>query len=185
MLTLEEYKNILVEKGENTFLNPKEKRRKYLEERYTDEYLNKIITDTYDFSREIFDMETLKDGFVTFELDLDLLHDFLGEDYIYTHDGLGRISDFLYCVYEKRMISEAILKEIFGKELLLNAQEHETFFQSEEGSDIMSRNYFSLLTISRFPDNMDEIREKLIEDEEYHQITFDEYMKRQKVLIKK
>lgn len=48
----------------------------------------------------------------------------------------------------------------------------------------MSEDAYYELFIGNFPENIEEIEKELLE-EEYHQITFDEYMKNIKVLTKK
>ena len=72
MITLEEYKELLI----NTYVyevdnseDRKEKRREALIEVYGKEYLQKIIDDTNDFVKLILSSDTLERGYCNFEIE--------------------------------------------------------------------------------------------------------------------
>ena len=74
MITIEEYKKYLIDyyKYEIDNNNDKRKERRIeLSRKYNDELLNKIIVDTYDFIKDIFNSDTINKGYCSFELEDD------------------------------------------------------------------------------------------------------------------
>lgn len=155
MINLEEYKNVLV----NTYRyeidnseSKKEERRELLNRRYNDEYLNKIITDTYHVIKNIFDIS--ENGYCNISMDDDTTC------YISLNLIGGYSSDILYIDSYGNIISRYILKETFGNLFSITVKEIEYDF-AEDDPDIMSFDYSYSLYLQNFPPNMKEIKENL------------------------
>lgn len=184
MITLEEYKEMIVNTFSDDILTTKEVRRENLERDYSDKLLNKVIDDTYEVAREIFSYQTfIDDGYVYLPLvDMD------GQCSISKNISLGlfggHVSEKIYYGENNRLISPKILKQIFGEHIRLEENENIFTYITEDDPDIMSEDAYYELFIGNFPENIEEIEKELFE-EEYHQITFDEYLENIKVLTKK
>ena len=156
MITIEEYKNSLINvywyRADNTDLKRKE-RREYLKNHYTDEYLNKIINDTYEFAKLVLKEDTIKWNYCEFSIDKPLIN--------YIGLGLigGHFADKLY-YYDEYVISERILEYIFGKTLSVNLKEEEIEFDTED-EDIISFNYYFYLYLQGFS-NVDIVKKELL-----------------------
>ena len=184
MTTLEEYKEMIVNTFSDDILTTKEVRRERLERDYSDELLTKTINDTYEVANEIFSIPTfIDDGYVYLPLvDMDGLCS-ISKNISLGVFG-GHVSEKIYYGENNRLISPKILKQIFGNHIRLEENEHIFTYITEDDPDIMSEDAYYELFIGNFPENIEEIEKELFE-EEYHQITFDEYMKNIKVLTKK
>ena len=184
MTTLEEYKEMIVNTFSDDILTTKEVRRERLERDYPDKLLNKVIDDTYQVAKEIFSIPTfIDDGYVYLPLvDMDGLCSISKNISL----GLfgGHVSEKIYYGENNRLISPKILKQIFGKHIHIEENEQIINYMTDDDPDIMSEDAYYELFIGNFPENIEEIEKELFE-EEYHQITFDEYMKNIKVLTKK
>lgn len=184
MTTLEEYKEMIVNTFSDDILTTKEVRRERLERDYSDELLTKTINDTYELAKEIFSIPTfIDDGYVYLPLvDMDGLCSISKNISL----GLfgGHVSEKIYYGENNRLISPKILKQIFGKHIHIEENEQIINYMTDDDPDIMSEDAYYELFIGNFPENIEEIEKELFE-EEYHQITFDEYMKNIKVLTKK
>ena len=184
MITLEEYKEMIVNTFSDDILTTKEVRRERLERDYSDELLTKTINDTYEVANEIFSIPTfINDGYVYLPLvDMDGLCSISKNISL----GLfgGHVSEKIYYGENNRLISPKILKRIFGKHIHIEENEQIINYMTDDDPDIMSEDAYYELFIGNFPENIEEIEKELFE-EEYHQITFDEYMKNIKVLTKK
>ena len=184
MITLEEYKEMIVNTFSDDILTTKEVRRERLERDYSDELLTKTINDTYEVAKEIFSIPTfIDDGYVYLPLvDMDGLCSISKNISL----GLfgGHVSEKIYYGENNRLISPKILKQIFGKHIHIEENEQIINYMTDDDPDIMSEDAYYELFIGNFPENIEEIEKELFE-EEYHQITFDEYMKNIKVLTKK
>jgi len=159
MLTLDEYKEELISKYRYEIDNSvakKQGRLIYLEHRYSDEYLNKIIEDTYKVIRQILDMDSLKYGYCTIKMDDDTT------SYISLDLTGGWFSDVLYEDAEGHIISNHILKKAFGKLLSVTVKENETLFSEED--DIISFNYSYDLYMQGFPKNIQSIKDNLFSE---------------------
>ena len=109
MISLDEYKNYLV----NNYNWPMDsssllvsKRRDLLREKYSDEFLSRVITDSYSFARSVLNSDTLNSGY--FKI-------YLFEDTTtYVNLGLhgGWMFDTLFIDSEGRYVSKYIIKTI-------------------------------------------------------------------------
>ncbi len=156
MITLEEYKKYLLNVYRYKIDSTPEKFKKreiLLANNYSDDFLSKVISDTYEFTKEIFNCETLQYGYCDFEIDEDTS---FGIDLMITGGGY---SDTLLKDSEDRIISEHILETIFGKSFYINVKCEEIECESEE--DILSFDYHYSLYMQGFPNNLKEIKEKL------------------------
>ena len=162
MVTLDEYKNYLLNNYRYKIDSLPEKareRERLLSKYYPDEFLNKIINDTYEFAIDIFNSETLKYGYCHFEIDDDTT---FGIDLNITGGGY---SDKLYKDSNERIISEHILETIFGKSFYINVECDEIERECEE--DVLSFDYHYYLYMQGFPKNLDEIKDKLFSEIKY------------------
>ena len=160
MISLEEYKKYLL----NSYCYPidslpdRVKERKYfLERNYPDNFLNKVIEDTYLFVKDIFNCETLKHGYCDFEIDDDTSFG------IYLNISGGGYSDNLFEDNEGKIISEYILKTVFGSSFYIEIKCDEIDRDCEE--DVLSYDYHYSLYMQGFPNNLDEIKDKYLSDE--------------------
>lgn len=184
MITLEEYKEMIVNTFSDDILTTKEVRRERLERDYPDKLLNKAIDDTYQVAKEIFSIPTfIDDGYVYLPLVVIDNNCSISKNISLGLFG-GHISEEIYYGENNRLISPKILKRIFGKHIRVEENEHIFTYMTDDDQDIMSEDAYYELFIGNFPDNIDEIEKELFEVE-YHQITFDEYLEKIKVLTKK
>lgn len=110
MISLEEYKEHLISYYKYEYdnsLEKKEERRNALSKRYSDEYLQKVISDTYDFIKEVLYSEQIKKG--TYRLDL--FED--SEKDIWLNIVGGGCSDRIFKDEKDREISRYILVHFF------------------------------------------------------------------------
>ena len=124
MITLDEFKNMLMEKflvNENDYIE-------LLEKKYDDGYLQKIIDDTYDFIREILDSEEIKKGYLVLE-DMDEYKKYIDELYLDTQD--CKMKERLYIVSDDRIISTKIMNYVFGNKMSIYYSEEERWRESE------------------------------------------------------
>ena len=153
IITLLEYKRYLVDyyryEIDNTPLK-REERKKGLAYSYSDEYLQKIIDDTYSFLNDIFNSSTIELGYCEFKV----LDARINE--IYLNISGGYSTDFIYPVSNGRLISEYILQQIFGDNLIIDITEE--VIEGEE-DDVVSLDYCFYLYIQGFPKNMKELKE--------------------------
>ena len=157
MITLNEYKYYLLNnyKYEIDSLPERVKEREQLLTKfYSDEFLNKIINDTYEFTIDIFNCDTLEYGYCKFEIDNDFS---CGIDLMISGGGY---SDYLFKDSYGRVISEHILKIIFGDLFCIEIKDDEIERECEEG--VFSFDYNYSIYMQGFPTNMDEIKEKIL-----------------------
>lgn len=148
MITKEEYKKQLINAYYNEINNTairKKYRKEKLQANYNDEYLNKIIIDTYNFIKKIFNK--IKDNQCKIELKNSLIFN-LSLDFIDSY-----VCDRLYIDVDGNIISSRILKYVFGQNLIvaLNIEEKEEYNFA----------YDSFLYLQNFPKNMKEIKNDL------------------------
>ncbi len=156
MTTLDEYKEYLINYYRWPIDNNEDRRKEraiYLSERYSDQYLQKIIDDTYSFIKDIFLSDTIKKGYCMFDVDEN------PSSYIKLAIHGGGFSDNIYIDSEKRCVSEYLLKRIFGEYLIVELRENEIEYES--GDDIFGIRCEYSLYMQGFPQNVDEIKEKL------------------------
>lgn len=129
MILLKEYKNILVNMyscDDNELL----RRKNVLEKNYSDEYLLKIIKDTYDFAKEVLLSDTIKKGYYKVQTN--------DNNYKYISLNIlnGYNSDTIYIDFYNRFISKNLIKLIFGKQVSIEVQTEE--FERPFEDDIWS-----------------------------------------------
>ena len=112
-----------------------------------------VITDTYEFTKDIFNSETLAHGYCDFEIDDDTS---FGIDLMITGGGY---SDRLYKDSQDRIISSHILENIFGKSFHIDVKCEEIERECED--DVLSFDYHYSLYMQGFPNNLKEIKEGL------------------------
>lgn len=162
MITLDEYKKRLTEYYYwpcDAGVEKEYQRSITLATYYKDELLQRIINDTYSFVSNLLNSTSIKDGYYYEELDEDIS--------FYISLGLtgGHTSDIIYVDSNDQMISNYIMQEIFG-EIKISVDEDITTYESEshEEYDIMSFSRTFSLRINSFPKNIDEIKDKFLND---------------------
>lgn len=159
IVTLDEYKESLINFYRwdiDSSKEMKKDRAETLERRYPDQYLQKIIDDTYSFIKDIFASDTVKDGYCTVEMDENSsLHSSIS---LGIHG--GGYSDRIYTDFQGRNISNYILHKVFGREFSSDLETHEIVMEPDE-NDVVGVRYYYYLSMQHFPNNMDEIKEKL------------------------
>ena len=157
MITLDEYKEYLInfyrseiDSGENK----KMERKDYLSSHYSDQYLQKIIDDTYSFINDILSMDTIKDGYCVVGAN---------ENSLTTTINLsitgGGPSDDIYIDLNGRYISSRLLNKVFGNSFVVFLKVDEIEYDVDE--DILGVTYNYYIQMQNFPINLDEIKEEL------------------------
>jgi len=161
MISLDEYKNYLVSvynwPMDNTDLEI-EKRREMLATWYPDEYLGKIISDSYDFALDVLSSDTLIRGYYSQEVEEDTT------SYIYLGLHGGWHSDTLFTDSKDRLVSRRIMKHIFGPYLDLEVKCDDIVDNSD--ADVLSYYARNYIYMQGFSSNINEIKEKLLNNEE-------------------
>lgn len=160
-MTLAEYKKSLIDYYRYEFDNCESKRlerEEILSRNYSDQYLNKVISDTYSLAREIFDMETVKAGYCEIELKLDSYSNW--SEVISLNLLMGHSSDELYYETNDRIISKYILKKIFGKNIMIYDDVDELDLEMDD-LGIVSYAPYPYLYMQNFPNNMEEIKKNI------------------------
>ncbi len=158
MITLDDYKKRLIKVYKYPIDNTESKREerlKYLEKQYSDVALNKIIIDSYEFAKLVLKEDTTYSGYCEFPFE-----NYDDVNYI----GLGLVggyhADVLY-YYNDLIISEIVLEEIFGKNLIIEIKEEQIDFETDD-PDIISFDYYYYIYLQGFPNNLEEIKENLL-----------------------
>ena len=159
MITLEEYKEQLINTYRYDIDNTDEKREERIKElawKYPDEYLARIIDGTTEFLKEMFSSDDIKNGYYLYGI---------GEDttaYLSLNIVGGGMQDTVFTDKGGRVISSRILKNIFGNHFHIEVKNDELYEETDEGciTIVGISNTYSLY-LSGFPDNMDEIRKQL------------------------
>ncbi len=157
MITLEKYKNYLINYCESICDDTELRRgwrREALEEKYSDEYLQKVVDGSFAFLEDIFSSETLSEDYCEFSLDENTTE-------VISLNLIGGVfSDTLFTVSDKT-ISKHILKEIFGEKFdLYVAADPYIYIEDyllKHGCD-----YF--LYMYGFPNYMDDIKRQYLPD---------------------
>ena len=144
MTNIAEYKNYLIKSYVHEIDNTEDKileRQKYLEKNYSDDYLYKIILDTY----KIIDMicQEKNNNYYNIKLEENNLK------YISLNLTGGWHSDIIYEDVNGNLISEYILKNFFGNTLIVESKIIEYEFDTED-PDILSFDYECYLYIQGF-----------------------------------
>lgn len=160
MVSLNEYKNYLANTYSWSIDNSEElalKRRKLLELKYGDEFLSKVIGDSYNFAKSVLNSSTINNGYFRDELFDDTTM------YINLELHGGWMSDTLFVDSEGRYISKHIIKTIFGRSVLVELRTEEAEREVEDGMFTFDYNYY--IYMQGFPENLDEVRKLLSKDE--------------------
>lgn len=160
MVSLNEYKNYLANTYSWSIDNSEElalKRRKLLELKYGDEFLSKVIGDSYNFARSVLDDESINYGYYKSNV--------LDDTISYINLGLhgGWMSDTLYVDSEGRQVSAHIIKTIFGRGIMIELRTEEVEREVEDDMFTFDYNYY--IYMQGFPENLDEVRKLLSKDE--------------------
>lgn len=160
MLSLNEYKNYLI----NTYRWPIDnsadlilKRKRILEEKYGDEFLSKVITDTYDFARSVLTSNTINSGYYRSAVS--------GDTTSYINLGLhgGWMSDTLYVDSNGRYISNFVIKTIFGRDVLIELRIEEC--EREVEDEIFTFDYDYSIYMQGISKDLDKIRQDISNNE--------------------
>lgn len=160
MMSLNEYKNCLIntyswtiDKSDKLIL----KRKMVLDKEYGDEFLSKVISDSYDFARSVLDDESINYGYYKSNV--------LDDTTSYINLGLygGWMSDTLYVDSEGRQVSTHIIKTIFGRGIMIELRTEEVEREVEDDMFTFDYNYY--IYMQGFPENLDKIRKLLSKDE--------------------
>ena len=154
MVGLDEYKKRLIDYYYYECDNNIEKRKlreQNLNKEYGDEYLNKIIEDTYNFIKKIFD--EIENSYFRIPLDEDIT------SYISLNLIGGYSSDTLFTDCSGSIISRYILQRTFGSRLTVEV--HTDEYEKYDDPDIVSFDYKYSLYLQGFPENMEGIRKRL------------------------
>lgn len=153
MITLEEYKKYLTSTYIYEYDNTKEKyheRTATLKSKYHDEYLAKIIIDTY---KVIKLLESVSDPYYNISIDENT------PEYITLNLIGGWHSDTIYKDNDDNLISIYILKRHFGNMLIAETKIIEREFETDD-PDILSFDYEYYLYIQGFH-NQNKIKQKI------------------------
>lgn len=144
MITLEEYKEYLI----NTYVYEidnsnikKIERHKKLNKNYQDNYLNKIIIDTYKLINLI--LEVKNNNYYSIKINEN------NPNYISLNLTGGWHSDTIYEDFNGNLISEYILKYFFGNTIIVETKVEEYEFDTED-PDILSFDYEYYLYVQGF-----------------------------------
>ena len=158
MITLTEYKRHLIEVHRYPIDNEPENikhRIESLARQYNDDYLTKIINDTYDFILDVLNSKTISHGYCKFELEEDKTQ------YISLNMCGGFSSDIIYKDMQDRLISSYIMKLVFGNRFHICVRTDEESFEDENDEDLYGFNVYYSLYMQGFPNNLKEIKEQL------------------------
>lgn len=137
MITLYKYKEYLIKTYKYEIDNTDEKqlnRKEYLNNKYTDSYLNKVIIDTQKIIAKIIEQKESNYYFIKIK------EPYVSNKSISLNLCGGWFSDIVYEDINDNLISEYILKSTFGDKLVIDIQEKEYEFDTED-SDILSFDY--------------------------------------------
>ena len=153
MIAIEEFKNMLTEE----YTGNKKDIMEQFERVYSDNYLQKIIDDTYSLVKEILDYFIKTDCFV-FE-DTNDFKKHTGVIYLTGSD--FEIKDKLYVVSEDRIISTRIMKKVFGESLNISNSRRYSWFEDERENEDDDWCVYTTKIIGLPTDKFDEIRKEL------------------------
>ena len=159
-ITLEEYKEYLLNYYRYAIDSTPEKRKEreiHLKRQYSDETLKQIINDTYSFAKDVLNSETIKHNYCSFEIEEDKSFG------INLFISGGGSSDYIYVDSNNRLISRYILHTIFGEYFSIEVKEEEIERECEE--DVLSYDYHYSLYMQGFPNDIEDIKERLFKKE--------------------
>jgi len=154
MITLEEYKEYLINHYRSAYDNNPEKReerKRILERKYSDEDLQIIISQTYDFIRDVLLSDTLELGYVKIPVYDDTT------EYISLNLVGGYFTDMYIIDDNGRQISEYIINKFFGKRIDFEIREEVTEIEED---DIVGLYPEYFIYMQGFPKNIEEIKKE-------------------------
>ncbi len=154
MITVEEYKKYLINHYRSEYDNTPEKReerKRILERKHSDEDLQRIISQTYDFIRDVLISDTLDSGYIKIPVYDDKT------EYISLNLVGGYFSDMFIIDDDGRQISEHIINDFFGKQINFEIREEIT---EKEEDDIVGLYPEYFIYMQGFPKNIDEIKKE-------------------------
>ena len=119
MITLNEYKKTLIDFYRYQIDSTLEKRKErefHLKRQFSDETLNKIIHDTYSFAKDVVNSNTVKYNYCSFDIEDDNTFG------IFLNISGGGDSDYIYKDSKSRLISDSILRKIFGNSFFIEVK---------------------------------------------------------------
>ena len=152
-ICLDEYKEYLINYYVYEYDNNdvrKEERRKYLDTFYSDDYLQKVIDDTYTFTYEIIN-SNLDKGYLMIPLEEDIT------SYLSLNLVGAWPSDIIFDNYNGLVISKYILKQVFGNKFNIKVESEEYEVLVDDIGSIYYKYYLYIDGIS----NVKEIKESL------------------------
>lgn len=156
MITLEEYKTRLLDFYRYPIDSTQEKRKErefLLKRQFSDKFLKKILNDTYSFAKDVVNSDTVKHNYCSFDIEDD------NSFGIFLNISGGGNSDYIYEDSKSRLISDYILRKIFGNMFYIEVKVDEIERECED--DVLSFDYHYCLYMQGFPKDLDEIKEKL------------------------
>lgn len=156
---LDEYKNYLV----NFYCWPMDntksfikKRKEILTNKYSDNYLLKIISDTNSFAKDVLMSDTIDYGYFKIEVNDD--------EPLFINLELhgGWMSDTIYIDSKGRYISKHLIKTIFGKETIIELKIDEVERITDD--NICSFDYRYYIYMQGFSENLNMIRNSILGD---------------------
>lgn len=160
MISLNEYKNYLANTYSWSIDNSEElalKRRKLLELKYGDEFLFKVISDSYSFARSVLNSNTINSGYFGNELSDDTTM------YINLELHGGWMSDTIFIDSDGRYVSKHIINAIFGRSVLIELRTEEVEREVEDGMFTFDYNYY--IYMQGFPEDLSDIKKSLSSNE--------------------
>lgn len=160
MISLNEYKNYLVNTYSWSIDSSEEltlKRKEALIQKYGDEFLSKVIADTYDFARSVLDDENINYGYYR--------NNIFDDTTIYINLGLhgGWMSDTLYVDSKGRYVSTYIIKMIFGRNVMIELRDEEIVREVEDDMFTFDYNYY--IYMQGFPKDLSVVRSSISSSE--------------------
>lgn len=156
MISLEEYKNYLISSYRYETDNTEEKRKErsiILESLYSNEELERIINDTYDFINDMLNSETIEFGYYKEILDNKKI------EYIFLNSIGDAFADIIYYDKNNRRISKYIMHYIFGKYLDIVVRYVDVEKYDKDDYIVIER--INYLYIQNFSNNLKDVKDNL------------------------
>lgn len=155
-ITLKQYKQYLISSYQYEIDNTpskREERKQRLEQGYSDDELNTIIDNTYNFLKEVVNSESvIYDGYSKIPIPDDTT------SFISLNLTGGHFSDTLYKDDKGRTISKYIIRQIVGGYFYIDVIDEEREF---EDGDIVGFDVDYYLYMQNFPKNLNQLRREL------------------------
>lgn len=156
MISLNEYKEYLVDKYNYEIDNNEEKREyrnRLLSTMFEDAFLEKIISDTYEFVGDILNSTAINDGYYIIQVNDD------ETSYISLNLIGGYPSDTLYKDNNGRIISRYIISDVFNNEFSMYVNQDDVTFEED---DIVSTYCNYALVVHIFSKDINKIKNELL-----------------------